>query len=73
MTSSGIHGLRPDSTLVDYDSSLQQGSFDVIVHDAIVGQINPNRDDNKDIDSTNDVDEYFLLLFGMIIKNMMSN
>jgi len=34
MTSSSMHGLRPDSTLVDYDSSLQQGSFDVIVYDA---------------------------------------
>jgi len=41
--------------------------------DRIVGQIDPNRDVNKDIDSSNDMDENFLLLFGMITKVMMGN
>jgi flagellar hook-associated protein 1 FlgK len=34
MTSSIMNELKPDTTLLNHDSSLQQGTFDVIVYDA---------------------------------------
>lgn len=34
MTSSSMSGLAPDSTIINHDPSLQEGSFDVVIYDA---------------------------------------